>query len=230
MHQVNREADAHPDVLRISMDAKATVKIGAFSREGKSRVEVNALDHDFTPDAVLTPFSLLLPKHDELFIFMAESKVTSDFIWDRLEDLWPQFKATYQPSTLLLNQDNGPENHSRRTQFIKRAVEFSQREGITVRLAYYPPYHSKYNPVERTHGALEQHWNGILLLDIDTAMKAAADMTWKGQHPSVQLVSQTYEKGVKLTKAAMAQYERCIKRLAGLGKWFVDIEPCPAVP
>ena len=227
IHEINRAADEQPDVLRISMDAKAAVKIGAFSRGGESRVEVNARDHDFQPDAILTPFSLLLPQHDELLIFLAESKVTSDFIWDRLEDLWPQLKAKYDPSTLVLNQDNGPESHSRRTQFIKRAVEFAQRHGITIRLAYYPPYHSKYNPVERTHGILEQHWNGILLLDIDTALKAAADMTWKGKHPTVQLVSKTYEKGVKLTKAVMAQYERCLKRLAGLGRWFVDIEPCP---
>jgi hypothetical protein len=189
------------------MDAKAPVKIGAFSRGGHNRVDVNALDHDFKPDAILTPFSLLLPKHDELFIFMAESKITSDFIWDRMEDIWPRIKAKYHPNILVLNQDNGPENNSKRTQFIKRAVEFSKRYSITIRLAYYPPYHSKYNPVERTHGALEQHWNGILLLDVDTALKAAADMRWKGKHPVVELISETYAKGVKLKAPVKAGIE-----------------------
>jgi len=33
--RVNAEADAAPDVLRVSMDAKATVKIGPFARGGK---------------------------------------------------------------------------------------------------------------------------------------------------------------------------------------------------
>ena len=71
---------------------------------------------------------------------------------------------------------------------------------VTIRLAYYPPYHSKYNPVERTHGALEQYWNGMLLTDAETTIKIAENMTWKGKHPVVTLVSKIYEKGVKLTK------------------------------
>ena len=50
-----------------------------------------------------------------------------------------------QVKTLLLNQDNGPENHSRRTQFMKRIVEFAQRHCLNIRLAYYPPYHSNWS-------------------------------------------------------------------------------------
>jgi hypothetical protein len=57
-------------------------------------------------------------------------------------------------------------------------------------------------------------------------------MTWKGQHPLVKLVPQTYQTGVKLIKQAMAQVENQIQRLTcievqgeqlNLGKWFVDI-------
>jgi hypothetical protein len=57
---------------------------------------------------------------------MNTSKVTSDFIADCLDDLWGQCLRWRFPrvKTLLLNQDNGPENHSRRTQFLKRMVEF----------------------------------------------------------------------------------------------------------
>jgi transposase len=60
--------------------------------------------------------------------------------------------------TLVINLDNGPENHSRRTQFMQRLLEFVQCYHITFRLAYYPPYHSKYNSVERCWGILEQHF------------------------------------------------------------------------
>jgi transposase len=73
--------------------------------------------------------------------------------------------------------DNGPENHSRRTQFMKRIVEFAQRHCINIRLAYYPPYHSKYNPIERTWGILENHWNGSILDEIDTVLNFARTMT-----------------------------------------------------
>ena len=116
LHRVNREADESEDVLRISMDAKATVKLGPFSRGGRSRVEVNASDHDFGNGATLTPHNILLPKHDELYISFAESKITSDYIWDRVEELWPEWVEKHRPTTLLINQDNGPENSSRRTQ------------------------------------------------------------------------------------------------------------------
>jgi hypothetical protein len=226
VHRVNTEADETERVLRLSMDAKAAAKIGPFSRGGQSRVKTEAADHDFGSECTLIPYNILLPEHDELFVFFALSKVTSDFIWDRVEELWPAFKLRYDPTMLVINQDNGPENSSRRTQFIKRAVDFVNQNNVTVRLAYYPPYHSKYNIVERTHGVLENYWNGTLLVDIETALGMARSMTWKGKHPAVRLVTDIYETGVKLTRKAMAIYEKMIERLPGLENWFVDIKPC----
>jgi hypothetical protein len=228
IHKVNREADETDGVLRLSMDAKATVKLGPFSRGGRNRNKVGASDHDFGCNGTMTPFNILLPKHDELFISFAESKVTSDYMWDRVEELWPQFEARYHPSVLMLNLYNGPENSSRRTQFIKRAVDFANEHQVKVNLAYYPPYHSKYNPVERTHGALEQYWNGMLLTDKETAVGIAKNMRWKGKHPVVTLVTKIYDTGVVLTKKLMAGYEKVIKRLEGLEDWFVEITPVNA--
>ncbi len=71
-------------MLRLSLDAKATVKIGPFSRGGKNRVEIKACDHDFSSGAKLTPYGILLPELDELFLYCTTSKVTSDFIVDIL--------------------------------------------------------------------------------------------------------------------------------------------------
>ena len=53
---------------------------------------------------------------------------------------------------LLIDLDNGPEIASSRTQFMNRVVEFSDRHQLTLELAYYPPYHSKYNLIERCWG------------------------------------------------------------------------------
>jgi hypothetical protein len=94
------------------------VNVGPFSRRGRSRTRTQAADHDFKPEATLTPFGILLPEHDDLTVYMARSKVTSDFIVDRLED-WGGFNRVRFPKVrkLVLNLDNGPENHSRRTQF-----------------------------------------------------------------------------------------------------------------
>ena len=109
--------------------------------------------------------------------------------------------------------------------FMQRMLNFAQRSGLTVRLAYYPPYHSKYNPIERCWGILENHWNGAVLDTIDAVIQFAESMTWKGTHPLVELVTTRYQTGVKLSKAAMQALEAQITRLPGLERWFVDIRP-----
>ncbi len=94
---------------------------------------------------------------------------------DRLEELWKTFAPEDRPHTLVINADNGPENSSRRTQWMKRLTEFSDTHQIRIRLAYYPPYHSKYNPVERLWGVLENHWRGELL---DSVVGLARSMAY----------------------------------------------------
>ncbi len=212
-------------MLRVSIDAKATVKVGPFARGGKSRVRTSAADHDFQPAATVTPVGIFLPVSDELFLYGVTSKVTSDCLVDRLVDWWETVKERFAHiTTLLINLDNGPESHSRRTQFMQRLVAFAQHSRLTIRLAYYPPYHSKYNSIERCWGILEQHWNGALLDSVDAVIQYASSMTWKGNHPVVALVTTTYQTGVKLTKQAMDLVETQLQRLPSLGKWFVDIE------
>ncbi len=231
MKQRNEEADEASQVLRLSIDAKATVRVGPFARGGKSRVPTKAADHDFKPVATVTPVGIFLPASDELFLFGVISKVTSDCLVDRLIDWWESVKERFSHiTTLLINLDNGPESHSRRTQFMQRLVAFAQRSHLSIRLAYYPPYHSKYNPIERCWGILEQHWNGALLDSVDAVIQYASTMTWKGTHPVVALVTTTYQTGVKLTKKAMKVVETQLQRLPHLDKWFVDIVyPSPDV-
>jgi hypothetical protein len=227
--QVNHAADAAADVLRISMDAKATVKVGPFSRGGKSRVAVKAADHDFQPEATVTPVGIFLPATDELFVYGVTSKVTSDCLVDCLVQWWEVVRERFAHiTTLVLNLDNGPENHSRRTQFMYRLVAFVQHYHVSVRLAYYPPYHSKYNAVERCWGILETHWNGAVLDSVDAVLQFAATMRWKGQHPAVERVTTAYQTGIKLTKEAMDLVETQIQRLPSLGKWFLDIHDTPS--
>ena len=224
MTQINHTADGAYDVLRISMDAKATVKVGPFARGGKNRVQVQAADHDFPPGATVTPVGSFLPACEELFVYGVTSKVTSDCLVDRLIQWWESVRdrCAHIP-TLVLNLENGPENHSRRTQCMQRIVNFVQPYQVTVRLAYYPPYHSKYNPIERCWGILANHWHGTLLDSIDTVLQFARTMTWHGKPPVVTLVTTTYQTGVSLTKEAMETVEAYIKRLPDLGKWFVDV-------
>jgi hypothetical protein len=231
LHQLNQAADADESVLRISWDAKAPVLLGRFARGGLSRVEVKALDHDFATAAPkVTPFGIYLPKQGELYLYFTSSKVTSDFMVDCLCDLWTTLRHRFpQVRTLVINQDNGPENHTRRTQFMHRLTHFVDTFHIAVQLACYPPYHSKYNPVERVWGFLEKHWNGSLLDSLDTLLNFARSFTFRTQSPIVQFVTRLYQTGVKLTQNQMALLEHRFWRWPGLEKWFVLISPLPEV-
>jgi Rhodopirellula transposase DDE domain len=219
-------ADAADTVLRLSMEAKATIKVGPFARGGKSHVPTVAADHDFPPDATVTPVGLCWPAVHELLLYGITSKVTRDCRVDCLGRGWAGGHERFAHiTTLVINWDNGPENHRRRPQFMGRLVDFAHHAGVTVRLAYYPPYHRKYNPIERCWGILENHWNGALLDSIDTVIRFATTITWKGKRPVVELVTTTYQTGVKLTQEAMKRVEAQLQRLPGLDKWFVDIIP-----
>jgi hypothetical protein len=208
------------------MDAKATVNLGPFARGGKSRVSTQAVDHDFQPEARVTPVGILMPATNELFVYGVTSRVTSDCLVDRLEQWWERVRARFgHITTLLINLDNGPENQSHRTQFMHRLLTFARQSGLVIQLAYYPPYHSKYNPIERCWGILEQHWNGSLLDGLQVALDFIETMTWRGVHPMVTAVTRMYQTGVKLSKEAMAAVEQSLTRDPRLGRWFVTISP-----
>ena len=96
-------------VLRLSIDAKASVLVGPYSIGGRSLVTFKAVDHDFK-----TPFGILLHDLDELHITLTPSNVTSDFIVDCLQDFWGTANQRFpEVSTILINLDNGPENSSK---------------------------------------------------------------------------------------------------------------------
>ena len=199
----NRKADNDKETLRISIDSKAKVKIGEFSRDGKSRCEEakKASDHDMDPDASLVPFGILDVISGSLAIYFGTSAETSDFIVDSLQLWWNDNKDRYvHIKELAINLDNGPQIESHRTQFIRRMVEFADQTGLKIKLIYYPPYHSKYNPIERCWGILENNWNGEILDSIEKTLEWAGSMTWKGIKPVINLVDKVYKKGVSLKR------------------------------
>jgi hypothetical protein len=226
--QVNAETDADKTALRMSVDAKGTVLLALLSRGGFNRLEVKALDHDFRPAEKVTPVGVFLPQYNELYIFLVTGPVTSDALVDCIRTVWAMIANRFSlVQTLVINQDNGPECHSRRTQFMSRITQLADQFQLNIQLAYYPPYHSKYNPVERAWGVLENYWNGSLLDSLETVFHFAQNMTYNGVHPVVKIVKKTYCTGVKLTKNAMEELEKRFERLPGLEKWFVLIRPLP---
>ncbi|UVS63395.1 MULTISPECIES: ISAzo13-like element transposase-related protein [Nitrosomonas] len=214
-------------VMRLSIDSKATVKIGEYSRGGKTRGDTQAADHDMGCQEKQVPFGIVEEDSGQLHLTFGSSFKTSDFIVDGLEDWWQAIPREKQAvmTHVQLKVDNGPKSSGVRTQFLKRMVEFTDTTGKIIQLLYYPPYHSKYHPIERCWGILEQHWNGAQLVDTATMLAWAKSMTWKGSHPVVKLSRRLYQKGVSLSRKAMREIEARWERNPLLPRWDILIRP-----
>jgi hypothetical protein len=212
------------------MDCKATVNLGAFARGGHTRGEYRASDHDFGGTEKYIPCGLLDEDTAQLSVTFGSSAKTSDFIVDTLTAWWQGLSTTEQGTIerVQLKMDNGPESSGMRTQFLHRMVQLVDTIGKPIQLLYYPPYHSKYNPIERCWGILELHWNGTLLRDVETMLEWAQSMTWKGIQPIITLSRKVYAKGVTLSKAAMQAVEARLERNPLLPKWDILIHPARA--
>ena len=225
---MNASAYADPGTLRISIDTKAIVNVGDYSRGGQSRgrTAVAAWDHDMRPKEKLVPGGILEPVSGRSFLFFGSSYKTSDFLVDGLL-LWWEERKQYLSHVkhLVINMDNGPECNGRRSQFLYRMAEFADTTGLMVRLIYYPPYHSKYNSIERFWAGLEKSWNGYLLDSVTTVLNRAASFTWKETQPIVKLLETVYEKGIRLDNKNKYVLESRLYRSPELPWW--DITICP---
>lgn len=189
---------------------------------------MQAADHDMHPDAILTPAGILEVSANQLNIVFGTSRDTSDFVADALDLWWISRREVYSHiRRLQIDLDNGPEIASSRTQFMKRLVDFSDRHQLSLELAYYPPYHSKYNPVERCWGILETHWNGTMLNTVERALAWATTMTWRGIQPIVHRLDRIYDTGVTIAKAAFRPIAARLQRSPKLSKWSLTIQPHP---
>jgi hypothetical protein len=133
------------------MDGKASVKIGEYSRGGKTRGDNEAVDPDMGCEEKYTPFGRVDEDSGQLHLAFGSSAKTRDFIMDGLYDGWDRLPLEERNdfSLLPIKADNGPESNGRRTPFLKRRGEFADDTGKPIQRLDYPPYHSKYHPVER---------------------------------------------------------------------------------
>ena len=224
-------AKSNPRILHISLDVKAKVKIGKLSRGGYARTQqaTVAEDHDHKYIANLAPFGLHELNTDDTYLHFGNSKETPDFIVDAMEWWYSQRPFGKQEYDLLLvNLDNGSSVAGTTKRFLQRLVAFAQKIGIPIRLVYYPPYHSKYNTVERFWAALEQYWKPLILDTIEHTIDIAKQVTWKGLNPIVNFLDRTYEKGVKVSSEVFKELEKFIVRNPDLKKWDILINPFPS--
>jgi hypothetical protein len=214
--------------LKLSIDVKDKVRVGQLSRKGyhRSKTDVCALDKDQHWNETLVPFGILDIESAQTTVILGNSNETSDFIVDCLEKWYEMEKENLNLiHTLEIYSDNGPAVHSNRTQFINRMMEFSCITNLNIHLIYYPPYHSKYNPIERVWAAVEQYWNGTILSSVDKVVNTLQNVKWKNVNLKAIFIDKEYQKGIKLSDKEMKEREAFLDRNPALEKWDVWIKP-----
>jgi hypothetical protein len=199
--------------------------VGGKTRTDAEGEVTKGWDHDPPAKEKLVPFGILMLATGALMLLFGLAE-TSDAWVDALQMWWPQVRASLRHvKRLVIYLDNGPKNSGRRTQFLKRMVQFADWSGLEIRLVYYPPYHSKYNPIERCWSALEKKWNGVLLNCLKVVLQCALRMKWKGRHPTVKRLDGDYPNGVRVAAKEMKEYEARLERSATLPKYDITIKP-----
>jgi Rhodopirellula transposase DDE domain len=199
--------------------------VGGKTRTDAEGEVTKGWDHDPPAKEKLVPFGILMLATGALMLLFGLAE-TSDAWVDALQMWWLQVRESLgHVKRLVIYLDNGPKNSGRRTQFLKRMVQFADWSRLEIRLVYYPPYHSKYNPIERCWSALEKKWNGVLLNCLKVVLQCALRMKWKGRHPTVKRLDGDYPNGVRVAAKEMKEYEARLERSATLPKYDITIKP-----
>lgn len=166
--------------------------------------EVQTLDHDFPSlaEGVAIPHGIYDLQKNHGSVTIGTSHDTSEFAGDSLRGWWhAQGAANYpQATSMLILCDGGGSNASRTYLFKAEMEKFAQETGLEVRVAHYPPYTSKYNPVEhRLFPHLTRVCQGVIFTSVELVKELMSKATTKtGLEVSVTILDKVYETGRKI--------------------------------
>lgn len=209
----------------ISIDDKATKKIGKLSDNGKTWSNEKALDHDIIFEYSMKPFGILDILTNETFVTCTPYCSTSEFKVNCIREYITQKNKKNKIKKLVIFLDNGPENSGKRKLWLKKLVDLSIEYKIVIELVYYPPYHSKYNKIERFWARLQMYWNDIVMDSIEKLDKSLNTVTWKGIKCRGNICFEEYKKGKEVSNEEMKTADLHIIREDGLEKWSIVITP-----
>jgi Rhodopirellula transposase DDE domain len=189
----------------ISMDTKKKELLGNFYRDGHlyTQETIATLDHDFASAAtgVVIPHGLYDVKHNDGHVNLGTSHDTSEFACDSIERWWEsRGRAAYpRAASILLLCDGGGSNSASQYLFKEDLQRLVDRIGIEIRVAHYPPYTSKYNPIEhRLFPHLTRACQGVIFESVELVkelMEKAKTRT--GLQVTVDIIDKVYQTGRK---------------------------------
>lgn len=215
----------------LSIDTKKKELLGNFARPGElyATAAVKVFDHDFGGQkrGVVIPHGIYDVGLNRGHVTLGTSHDTSRFAIDSLLEWWRLQGRQQYPAAreVLLLCDGGGSNGSRVRAFKVELQRFANLTGWTVQVAHYPPYKSKYNPIEhRMFPHVDRSYRGVILHSVETVRHLiASTLTAGGLEVTASILRGTYQTGLKIADAVL-QTIRCLPAKL-LAAWNYRIQP-----
>jgi len=227
-----RESFAQKGYPSISVDTKKKELIGNFKNPGcaYARESRGVNDHDFASysEGKGIPYGVYDTQANQGTVFIGTTFDTAEFAVESIEKWWRREGQRRYPQckSILILADGGGSNGSRsRSWKLGIQEKISDRPGLQVTVAHYPPGTSKWNPIEhRLFGEISKNWAGTPLIDYETMLKfIRSTKTTTGLKTKAYLVQKKYKKGKKVSDEQMSQIQ--IDKHDTLPDWNYTITP-----
>jgi Rhodopirellula transposase DDE domain len=215
----------------VSIDTKKKELLGDFYRDGviDTRETVAVNDHDFSSQGqgTLIPHGIYDVGQNRGYVHLNTSHDTSELACDSLAAWWQEHgqKEYAGAKQLLVLCDGGGSNSASKYLFKEDLQALANRLGLAIRVAHYPPYCSKYNPIEhRLFPHVTRACRGVIFETAETAQRFMEKAeTATGLKVVVRFLDKVYATGRQCAK----DFKKTMKIVfdAALPKWNYTAVP-----
>lgn len=221
----------------LSIDTKKKELLGPFYREGYlySEKAVRCYDHDFSSFATgkIVPYGIYDLGRNEGYITVGQSADTAEFSVACLRNYWKRYgsKNYDKNRSILILADGGGSNGSRNRLFKQELQDWADEENLKIRVCHYPPYCSKYNPIEhRLFPSITKSLQGVMLDSVDTVIKLIrkrTELATSKLKVFANKITKEFKTGVKVYDNYLDYCDIHFDKT--LGKWNYKIFPMEAI-
>lgn len=217
----------------ISIDTKKKEMIGNFKRDGQVYCTgtPKSKDHDFETfsDGTIVPHGIYDIARNTGFLTIGTSHDTSEFVCDNIERVWREHLSELYPGAgmLVIFCDGGGSNACRHHIVKQDLMDLADRLGMKILVMHYPPYCSKFNPIEhRLFSQITRSWSGAPLLSVANAcQRAAQTVTKTGLKVIATVVDKVYKTKRKVSESFQERLARQVIFDESLHRWNYVISP-----